>query len=62
MTGDQIRFQLMVEQYPTLAPYWDFEKREVKVKTADDLPVSSGEKILMAFSCLCGSAVTLILT
>lgn len=49
MTGDQIRFQLMVEQYPTLAPYWDFEKREVKVKTADDLPVSSGEKFLWRF-------------
>ncbi|WP_080190748.1 hypothetical protein [Salmonella enterica] len=49
MTGDQVRFQIMVEQYPTLAPYWDFEKREVKVKTAADLPVSSGEKILMSF-------------
>ncbi|ECH9540604.1 hypothetical protein ABN36_18245 [Salmonella enterica subsp. enterica] len=49
MTGDQVRFQIMVEQYPTLAPYWDFEKREVKVKTSADLPVSSGEKILMSF-------------
>lgn len=49
MTNDQIQFQSMVEQYPSLAPYWDFEKREVKVKTADNLPLSSGEKILMTF-------------
>ncbi|EED9388646.1 hypothetical protein AAA63_004423 [Salmonella enterica subsp. enterica] len=49
MTNDQIQFQNMIEQYPTLAPYWDFEKQEVKVKTADDLPLSSGEKILMTF-------------
>ncbi|NTZ48360.1 hypothetical protein FCM30_21725 [Lelliottia aquatilis] len=49
MTNDQIQFQNMIEQYPSLAPYWDFEKREVKVKTADDLPLSSGEKILMTF-------------
>ncbi|WP_226020569.1 hypothetical protein [Serratia symbiotica] len=49
MTNDQIQFQKMLEQYPSLAVYWDFEAREVKVKTPDDLPLSSGEKILMRF-------------
>lgn len=49
MTNDQIRFQAMLEQYPNLYCYWDFDNREVKVKTADDLPLSSGEKILMTF-------------
>ncbi|WP_048796161.1 MULTISPECIES: hypothetical protein [Serratia] len=49
MTNDQIQFQHMLEQYPSLAVYWDFEAREVKVKTPDDLPLSSGEKILMRF-------------
>lgn len=49
MTNDQFLFKQMVDQYPDLAKYWDFEKREVKVKSADDLPLSSGEKILMTF-------------
>ena len=49
MTNDQIQFKNMIEQYPSLSPYWDFEKREVKVKTVADLPLSSGEKILMTF-------------
>lgn len=49
MTNDQIQFQSMVEKHPSLSPYWDFEKRTVKVKTADDLPLSSVEKILMSF-------------
>ncbi|WP_226020470.1 hypothetical protein [Serratia symbiotica] len=49
MTNDQIQFQKMLEQYPSLAVYWDFETRKVKVKTPDDLPLSSGEKILMRF-------------
>ncbi len=49
MTKDQIRFQVMLEQYPDLYCYWDFDNCEVKVKTADDIPLSSGEKILMTF-------------
>lgn len=49
MTNDQIMFQQMVEKYPNLAVYWDFENREVKVKNTDNLPLSSGEKILMTF-------------
>ncbi|WP_227969083.1 hypothetical protein [Rouxiella badensis] len=37
----------MVEKHPELAEYWDFEEQPVKVKSAEDLPLSSGEKILM---------------
>ena len=54
MTPDQIRFQVMLEQYPSLYCYWNFEKKESLIKQAeshfiDDLPLSSGEKILMTF-------------
>lgn len=49
MTEEKIRFKHMIEQYPDLAMYWDFEKQEVLVSTADDLPLSSGERILMTF-------------
>lgn len=49
MTNDQLKFKNMIERYPDLACYWDFEAREVKVQTVDDLPLSSGEKILMTF-------------
>jgi hypothetical protein len=49
MTNDQIKFQNMLAAYPDLAVYWDFDAREIKVKTVDDLPLSSGEKILMTF-------------
>lgn len=49
MTNDQLQFKNMVDQYPNLSSYWDFEERAVKVKKADDLPLSSGEKILMTF-------------
>lgn len=49
MTNGQILFQEMVNSYPDLASYWDFENHAVKVKTADDLPLSSGEIILMNF-------------
>jgi hypothetical protein len=49
MTNDQIQFKKMVEKYPDLAVYWDFDRKEVKVQAADDLPLSSGEKILMTF-------------
>ncbi|HDR2590989.1 TPA: hypothetical protein QCI16_004493 [Enterobacter ludwigii] len=49
MNKDMVQFREMLEQFPQLAEYWDFDNREVKVKTADDLPLSSGEKILMTF-------------
>ncbi|EIC83131.1 hypothetical protein [Serratia sp. M24T3] len=49
MTIDQLLFKQMVEQFPELEGYWDFEEQAVKVKSAEDLPLSSGEKILMTF-------------
>lgn len=49
MGNDLARFEVMVQGYPELAKYWNFDTREVSVKTADDLPLSSGEKILMTF-------------
>jgi len=49
MGNDLGRFEVMVSAFPDLAHYWDFEKREVSVKSADELPLSSGERILMTF-------------
>lgn len=46
---DGDRFEVMINKFPTLAGYWDFDKWEVKTQTADDLPLSSGERILMSF-------------
>jgi len=37
----------MVEQFPDLAGYWDFEEQKVKVISVEDLPLSTGEIILM---------------
>lgn len=54
MTNEQLLFKEMVEHYPNLSVYWNFEKRESLIKREeshciDALPLSSGEKILMTF-------------
>ncbi|PSY35139.1 hypothetical protein C7B09_25645 [Escherichia albertii] len=46
---DRLKFKAMLEQYPDLSKYWNFEEWKASIKTADDLPLSSGEKILMTF-------------
>lgn len=38
MTKDQLLFKQMVEQFPDLAGYWDFEEQKVKVISVEDLP------------------------
>lgn len=49
MNEGKIRFEVMLESYPSLYTYWDFENYKAKVKSSEGLPLSSGEKILMDF-------------
>lgn len=49
MTEGQIRFQVMVEAYPQIACYWDFESREAKVSSSEGLPLSRGERLMVDF-------------
>lgn len=49
MTESQLRFKNMVDDYPTLSVYWDFNERSVLIENSDDLPLSSGEKIILDF-------------
>jgi len=39
----------MVEAYPDIACYWDFDAMKAKVKTSEGLPLSRGECILADF-------------
>lgn len=49
MTEPQLRFKNMIDAYPALSVYWDFNERSTSIKTSKDLPLSSGEKILLDF-------------
>jgi len=49
MTESQMKFEVMLEQYPDIACYWDFETMKAKIKTSEGLPLSRGELIMVDF-------------
>ena len=49
MTEGQIRFELMVNDYPDIACYWDFDAMKVTIKTSEGLPLSKGECLMVDF-------------
>lgn len=51
LNEDQKRFYRLITQYPRIAQYWDWEKREVDVEriTTDVPAMSHGEQLLTHF-------------
>lgn len=51
LNDNQKRFYRLLAQYPRIAQYWDWEKREVDVEriTADVPAMSHGEQLLAHF-------------
>ncbi len=51
LTPEQRQFKKMINQYPLMASYWDFEKRECDLQAinADIGVLSSGEQHMLRF-------------
>jgi len=51
LTNEQRQFKDMLDRYPRLLTYWDFEKREVKLQSIEqDISVMSRtEQIMLRF-------------
>ena len=51
LTPEQRQFKQMLERYPCLMIYWNFEKREVKLQAInqDIGAMSHGEQIMLRF-------------
>ena len=51
LTPEQRQFKQMLERYPRLVTYWNFDKREVKLQAIDqDIgAMSHGEQIMLRF-------------
>ena len=49
MQNGKIKFKAMVENYPDIACYWNFDDWSVKIKSSEGLPLTGGELVMCDF-------------